>query len=107
MDELRRRGFSLDDLFGMSPRLARAIIADPISNKLTEKYGKGADAPPDTVCRVCKKPGARYFGEPDRVGIKAELASALYALHLECCPKFFASGTLQPESQLDEHDHDA
>lgn len=99
MDELRRRGFTPDDLFAMSPERARSILADPEWNKLTERYGKGADAPPDTICRVCKKPGARYFSDPNTVGIRAERLVGAYC-HLECAPKFFESGNLT----LDEGD---
>jgi putative DNA primase/helicase len=91
IDELKTRGFTPNDLFGMSPESARTILADPDRNKLTETYGKGTDAPPETICQVCKKPGARYFGEPNTVGMKAEQASAIYPLHLECCPTFFDS----------------
>src|SRR5215831_2524007 len=36
MDQLKTRGFLPDDLFGMSPERARAILADPERNKLTE-----------------------------------------------------------------------
>src|SRR5262249_31955432 len=65
MDELRRRGFSPDELFNMSPTQARKIIANPERNKLTERYGKGSDAPPETICQRCKKPGARFFRDRD------------------------------------------
>ena len=96
MDELRRRGFSGDDLFNMNPRRAREIIADPERNELTERYGKGSDAPPETLCRVCKKPGARYFSDPNTTGLRAERVVGVYC-HLECAPKFFESGGLTLE----------
>src|SRR5262249_8397061 len=95
MDELKTRGFTPDDLFAMSPERARAILADPESNKLTETYGKGDDAPPDTLCRVCKQPGARLFSEPrDPLAGQREdyVGGGSYALHLACCPRFFKSG---------------
>jgi hypothetical protein len=63
-EELKRRGFTDDEIFYMKPERARSILADPERNKLTERYGKGSDAPPETICRVCKKPGAKYFSEP-------------------------------------------
>jgi hypothetical protein len=102
MDELKMRGFSPDELLDMPPKRARAILTDSKRNKLTEKYGKGADAPPDTLCRVCKKPGARYFSEPLGPGERPNRFPGTTPLHLECAPKFFASGSLGPDS-LDEH----
>jgi len=93
MDELKQRGFTPDDVFGMYPERARAILADPDRNKLTEKYGKGGDAPPETICRVCKKPGAKYFSDPDpTAGMREEGGGrGSWALHLGCCPRFFES----------------
>jgi hypothetical protein len=94
IDELKRRGFSPDDLFGMSPERARAILADPESNKLTEKYGKGAQAPTDTLCRFCKQGGdVRYFSPPEDAFTPSRPRMTLrYPLYLEHCPQFFDSG---------------
>jgi hypothetical protein len=94
MDELRRRGFTPDDMFGMSPESARSIIADPEWNKLTEIYGKGQDAPPGTLCRFCKQPGkVRFFSAPnDPLTPSHKRATLSYPLHLEHCPQFFDSG---------------
>jgi hypothetical protein len=92
MDELRRRGFTPDELFNMSPKHARAIIADPKRTKLSERYGPGADAPPETICRKCKQPGARYFSDPDlTAGMQADRITGLYPLHLHCVEEFFNS----------------
>jgi len=103
-DELKQRGFTDDELFYMSPTRARAILADPKRNTLTEHYGKGSDAPPDTACRVCGKPGARYFSEPLGPGERSDRFPGMTPLHLECAPKFFASGNLSLEpDDLDEH----
>src|SRR5262249_55229613 len=92
MDALRQRGFSPDDLLNMKPSRAREIIADPTRHKLSERYGKGGDAPPDTLCRVCNKPGARFFSEPSIPGVRPDRFPGMTALHLECCPKWFESG---------------
>jgi DNA-binding Lrp family transcriptional regulator len=102
MDELRRRGFSPDELFNMSPTRARTILADPKRNTLTERYGKGSAAPPETICRVCKKPGAKFFSEPLGPGERSDRFPGSTPLHLECAPKFFASGSLGA-GDLDEH----
>jgi len=92
IDELKLRGFTSDDLFSMNPAYARDILADPERNKLTERYGKGAAAPADTVCRVCKKQGARYFDEPrDLLAPGRTRMTMQYPLHLACCPRFFDS----------------
>src|SRR5262249_32561701 len=91
VDELKLRGFSNDDLFSMNPGYARAILADPERNKLTEKYGKGSNAPPETICRVCKKPGAKFFKEPLGPGERSDRFPGHTPLHLECCAKFFSS----------------
>jgi predicted transcriptional regulator len=90
-DDLRARGFSADEIFGMSPDYARAILADPTRNRLTERFGKGGDTPPDTLCRACKRPGARLFGEPTTAGVRQDRFPGFTPLHLECCPKFFES----------------
>jgi hypothetical protein len=103
-DDLRTRGFSADAIFGMSPDYARSILADPECNWLTERYGKGGDAPPDTLCRVCKKPGARLFGEPRTAGLRQDRFPGFTPLHLECCPKFFESSL--PMEGPDEHGAD-
>ena len=94
MDELRRRGFSPDELFNMSPKRARKIIAEPTHNRLTERYGKGSNAPPETICLVCKKPGAKFFSEPLGPGERSDRFPGMTPLHLECAPKFFESGDL-------------
>jgi hypothetical protein len=92
-DELKARGFAADDLFNMSPVRARGILADPECNALTEQFGKGEDAPPDTVCRVCGKPGARFFSAPeDPLTPSRPRALLRYPLHLEHCRQFFDSG---------------
>jgi hypothetical protein len=97
-DDLRARGFSLDELFNMKPKYAREILADPTRNRLTERYGKGGNAPPETICRKCGKSGARYFGDPDpTAGMRADRTAGMYPLHLHCCPAFFASADLTLE----------
>jgi AAA domain/RepB DNA-primase from phage plasmid/IclR helix-turn-helix domain len=92
VDDLRARGFSADDVFAMAPQYARAILADPKRNKLSERYGAGGDAPADTLCRVCKKPGARFFAEPITAGERKDRFPGMTPLHLECCPKWFEGG---------------
>jgi hypothetical protein len=93
IDQLKTRGFTPDDLFEMNPERARAILADPKSTKLSEKYGQGADAPPETLCRVCKKPGARFFSAPiDPLMPSRPRLVLSYPLHLEHCPEFFDGG---------------
>jgi len=97
MDELRQRGFSPDELFNMSPKRAREIIADPERNKLTEKYGKGGDTPAGTLCKVCKqefKDGKppKFFSEPLGPGERQDRFPGHTPLHLVCCPRFFESG---------------
>jgi hypothetical protein len=105
MDELRRRGFSPDELFDLSPTRARKIIADPGRNHLTERYGKGSAAPPETICRVCKKPGAKFFSEPLGPGERPDRFPLATPLHLECAPKFFEGGDLSSlgPDPLDDH----
>ena len=90
-DELRQRGFSNDELFAMPPPYARQILADPKRSKLSERYGFGADAPADTLCRICKEPGARLFSEPITAGVRPDRFPGMTPLHLKCCPKFFES----------------
>jgi RecA-family ATPase len=101
-DDLRRRGFCSDELFTMAPHYAREILADPKRNKLSERYGLGGDAPADTLCCVCKKPGARLFGEPLAAGEREDRFPGTTPLHLECCPKWFEGGLAMEYGRLSD-----
>lgn len=78
MDELRRRGFSGDDLFDMNPKRAREIIADPRYERMGERFRVGAKTA--EPCHVCLERGAKM--------ITCIASGETVALHLKCAPLY-------------------
>jgi len=82
MDELKRRGFSGNDLFDMNPKRAREIIADPRYERLNERFAVGAKTA--EPCLHCLESRARMITFVDRCGRQQTVA-----LHLKCAPIYY------------------
>jgi hypothetical protein len=83
-DKLKRRGFSDDDIFDMSPQRARDILAEPNRSATTERFrvvGQTSDS-----CLVC-------FRIEDVKLIKDTRSASHESkpLHLHCAPTWFDS----------------
>jgi len=91
-EELKRRGFSNDDIFAMTPQRAHDILADPNCTAATERYRVVGDAPAQTACLICNRTdGVKLIKDPRRGG----QAKPLHLL--QCAGKWFESDDLSDD----------
>jgi hypothetical protein len=92
-EELKRRGFTDDDVFEMKPERARDILADPNRTAASERYRVVGDAPAGSACSLCFGiDGSVKMVEDTERGGKAE------PLHPDHAKEFFE--TEEPEPPL-------
>jgi hypothetical protein len=83
-DDLKRRGFSDDAIFTMTPQHAREILADPNRNPDTERFKVVGEVLPSAACAQCGKgDGVRLYRDSRQPGSKPA------ALHLRCAAEHF------------------